>query len=137
MQLSINSGGISSTEAPDGETSGRVLVVHPDSVMQLSDKSSGKASTNISSNETKSNSRSRPSHHFLLFGCVLASALLGAKSGRKFMKSKNGLKAISFLAEESLEDDLAFDIAYTTASSEVGYGSFVSSWAGDLEKFDV
>lgn len=114
-----------------------VLVVHPDSLSQLSFVQSGTASMEIPKGTTSAKARSRSSHPFLLFGCVIASALLGAKAGRRIIKSKNGMRGISFVREDSLEDDLAFDIAYTTASSEVGYGSFVSSWAGDLEKFDV
>lgn len=40
--------------------------------------------------------------------------------------------------EKEREDLLAFDIAYTTTVSEIGYGSFVSDWTGgDLDKFDV
>jgi hypothetical protein len=146
-RLGSNQRGYIDAASLDNFTGDRpVLVIHPDALMQLnqgalnverSSNANRMASTAVSENSIKSGTHSRPSHSFLYFGCVIASVLFGAKAGKRIMKSKNNLKSMSYLVEESLEDDLAFDIAYTTASSEVGYGSFVSSWAGDLEKFDV
>jgi len=78
--------------------------------------------------------------------------LVGALSARR-LRSRQFL---SFCIEnESLEDELAYDAAYTTqgtgglyghggGSSGGGYDTFVSGkyggdlrWRGDLEKFDV
>jgi hypothetical protein len=39
---------------------------------------------------------------------------------------------------QAREDSLAYDIAYTSTTSEIGYGSFVSDWTGSsIDKFDV
>lgn len=58
--------------------------------------------------------------------------LIGAVTARK-------LRARSFLSScienESLEDEIAFDNAYTV-NSEAAYSTF-QSWKNDLEKFDV
>lgn len=79
--------------------------------------------------------------------------LVGALSARR-LRSRQFL---SFCIEnESLEDELAYDAAYTTQSTvgasslyggmngESGYDTFASGkyggdlrWRGDLEKFDV
>lgn len=61
--------------------------------------------------------------------------ILGAYSARRVMKKRQDLGG--FFESDSIEDELAYDIAYTTGASEVGYGSFSSPWTGDLEKFDV
>mmetsp|Transcript_49152 Transcript_49152/g.96075 ORF Transcript_49152/g.96075 Transcript_49152/m.96075 type:complete len:483 (-) Transcript_49152:216-1664(-) len=60
--------------------------------------------------------------------------LVGALSARR-MRSRQFLS--SCIENESLEDELAYDTAYTTGAS-TGYGAFTSApWRGDLEKFDV
>jgi hypothetical protein len=60
-------------------------------------------------------------------GAIIAGALMAKKALDKLQKWE----------QQSQEDSLAYDIAYTTTTSEVGYGSFVSDWTGDLDKFDV
>lgn len=64
---------------------------------------------------------------FLITGSVVSGGILAKKSLDRFYKWE----------EKEQEDLLAFDIAYTTTVSEIGYGSFVSDWTGDLDKFDV
>jgi hypothetical protein len=65
---------------------------------------------------------------FLITGSVVSGGILLAKWALdRFFKWE----------ENEREDSLAFDIAYTTTVSEIGYGSFVSNWTGDLDKFDV
>jgi hypothetical protein len=53
------------------------------------------------------------------------------------MMAKRALDKVHKWEQLSQEDSLAYDIAYTTTTSELGYGSFVSVWSGDLDKFDV
>ena len=65
--------------------------------------------------------------------CTVAvmALLVGALSARR-------LRARSFLSScienESLEDEVAFDNAYTISAGD-SYNTF--GWKGDLEKFDV
>jgi hypothetical protein len=87
---------------------------------------------------------------FIIVSTVATMALLvGAVSARR-LRSKQFLNFC--IENESLEDELAYDAAYTTQStvgassfySGAGYDTFASGrfggdlrWRGDLEKFDV
>ena len=69
---------------------------------------------------------------------AVMALLVGALSARR-MRSKSFLSAC--IENESLEDDLAYDDAYTTTASgamgaDSSYNTF-GGWKGDLEKFDV
>lgn len=64
---------------------------------------------------------------FLITSSVVSGGILAKRSLDRLYKWE----------EKEREDLLAFDIAYTTTVSEIGYGSFVSNWTGDLDKFDV
>ena len=73
-----------------------------------------------------------------------AAILLGAFTAGKVAKRRLGHSAGGggvFVESDSnagrISDDVAYDIAYTSTASEISYGSFTSTWAGDLEKFDV
>lgn len=77
----------------------------------------------------------------IIISTVAVMALLvGALSARR-LRGKSFLAAC--IENESLEDDLAYDDAYTTtagASGAIGVDSSYSTfggWKGDLEKFDV
>lgn len=87
---------------------------------------------------------------FIIVSTVATMALLvGAVSARR-LRSKQFLNFC--IENESLEDELAYDAAYTTQStvgassfySGAGYDTFANGrfggdlrWRGDLEKFDV
>jgi len=69
---------------------------------------------------------------------AVMALLVGALSARR-LRSKSFLSAC--IENESLEDDLAYDDAYTTTASgamgaDSSYNTF-GGWKGDLEKFDV
>jgi len=73
-----------------------------------------------------------------------AAILLGAFTAGKLAKRRLGPGGGGegvFVESDSnagrISDDVAYDIAYTSTASEISYGSFTSTWAGDLEKFDV
>ena len=52
--------------------------------------------------------------------------------------ARTALEKLQRWEEQSNEDSLAYDMAYTDTVSEINYGSFVSSWdGGDLDKFDI
>jgi hypothetical protein len=54
------------------------------------------------------------------------------------MMAKRALDKVQKWEQQSQEDSLAYDLAYTSTMSEAGYGSFVSQWTDDdLDKFDV
>jgi hypothetical protein len=62
---------------------------------------------------------------------AVMALLVGALSARR-MRSRSFLSAC--IENESLEDDVAYDTAYTT--TDHSYNTF-GGWKGDLEKFDV
>lgn len=69
---------------------------------------------------------------------AVMALLVGALSARR-LRSKSFLSAC--IENESLEDDMAYDDAYTTTASgamgaDSSYNTF-GGWKGDLEKFDV
>jgi len=68
---------------------------------------------------------------------AVMALLVGALSARR-LRSKSFLA--SCIENETLEDDMAYDSAYTTTAGPVGadssYNTF-GGWKGDLEKFDV
>jgi len=69
---------------------------------------------------------------YIIISTVAVMALLvGALSARR-LRSKNLLSTC--IENESLEDELAYDTAYTTSGGK--YDTF-GPWKGDLEKFDV
>lgn len=69
----------------------------------------------------------------ILIGTVGVMALLvGAITARR-LRSRNILSAC--IENEALEDDVAYDTAYTVNSDS--YNTFSQGWKGDLEKFDV
>eukprot|EP00526_Cylindrotheca_closterium_P010403 CAMPEP_0113648114 /NCGR_PEP_ID=MMETSP0017_2-20120614/25503_1 /TAXON_ID=2856 /ORGANISM="Cylindrotheca closterium" /LENGTH=402 /DNA_ID=CAMNT_0000560279 /DNA_START=164 /DNA_END=1372 /DNA_ORIENTATION=- /assembly_acc=CAM_ASM_000147 len=66
---------------------------------------------------------------------AVMALLVGAISARR-MRSRNVLS--SCIENEALEDDVAYDTAYTTNKDNSYYNTFASGgWKGDLEKFDV
>ena len=109
----------------------------------------------IDSTDTKTEERvvlstPQPQDQMIIISTVATMALfVGALSARR-LRSRQFL---SFCIEnESLEDELAYDAAYTTQSTVgassfyagAGYDTFGGSkyggdlrWRGDLEKFDV
>jgi hypothetical protein len=69
----------------------------------------------------------------IIIGTVGVMALLvGAVTARR-LRSRNILSAC--IENEALEDDIAYDTAYTVNSDS--YNTFSQGWKGDLEKFDV
>ena len=62
---------------------------------------------------------------------AVMALLVGALSARR-LRSRSFLS--SCIENESLEDDVAYDTAYTTTDNS--YNTF-GGWKGDLEKFDV
>lgn len=65
---------------------------------------------------------------------AVMALLVGALSARR-MRSRNVLSVC--IENEALEDDVAYDTAYTTSENSY-YNTFASGgWKGDLEKFDV
>ena len=67
---------------------------------------------------------------------AVMALLVGALSARR-LRSKSFLA--SCIENETLEDDMAYDSAYTTtgaAGADSSYNTF-GGWKGDLEKFDV
>ena len=62
---------------------------------------------------------------------AVMALLVGALSARR-LRSRSFLSAC--IENESLEDDVAYDTAYTT--TDHSYNTF-GGWKGDLEKFDV
>jgi hypothetical protein len=69
----------------------------------------------------------------IIIGTVGVMALLvGAITARR-LRSRNILSAC--IENETLEDDIAYDTAYTVNSDS--YNTFSQGWKGDLEKFDV
>jgi hypothetical protein len=74
---------------------------------------------------------SQAQDQMIIVSTVATMALLvGALSARR-LRSRQFLA--SCIENESLEDEVAYDTAYTTN----GYDTFVGPWKGDLEKFDV
>jgi hypothetical protein len=67
---------------------------------------------------------------------AVMALLVGALSARR-MRARNVLSAC--IENEALEDDVAYDTAYTTSQKDNSYyNTFASGgWKGDLEKFDV
>ena len=73
----------------------------------------------------------------VIFSAFMAASF-GALSARRMLRKRSLISAC--FETESLQDEMHYDIAYTTIASEVDYGSFyapVTCWTGDLEKFDV
>ena len=66
---------------------------------------------------------------------AVMALLVGALSARR-LRSKSFLSAC--IENEALEDDMAYDDAYTTTAmgADSSYNTF-GGWKGDLEKFDV
>lgn len=73
--------------------------------------------------------RNRTTHILVAMSCsIVAGALMAKKALDKLHKWE----------QQSQEDSLVFDMAYTTSAKELlGYGSFFSAWNGDLDKYDV
>jgi hypothetical protein len=95
---------------------------------------STKNSKNVPSSRKKASKRNEPIKAGL--GTVILVAISGAIIAGALM-AKRALDKLQKWEQQSQEDSLAYDIAYTTTTSEVGYGSFVSNWTDDLDKFDV
>jgi hypothetical protein len=74
----------------------------------------------------------------IIISTVAVMALLvGALSARR-MRNRSVLSAC--IENESLEDDVAYDAAYSTTLPQAdggSYNTFGGGWKGDLEKFDV
>jgi len=86
---------------------------------------------------TEAESEQRQDQMIIISTVAVMALLVGALSARR-MRSRNFLS--SCIENESLEDELAYDAAYTTRS-EVASGAYdtfgPAPWKGDLEKFDV
>lgn len=68
---------------------------------------------------------------------AVMALLVGALSARR-MRNRSVLSAC--IENESLEDDVAYDAAYSTTLPQAdggSYNTFGGGWKGDLEKFDV
>ncbi len=68
---------------------------------------------------------------------AVMALLVGALSARR-MRNRSVLS--SCIENESLEDDVAYDAAYSTTLPQTegsSYNTFGGGWKGDLEKFDV
>lgn len=91
----------------------------------------------ISTEEIQKWGESTAQDQSIIVATVAVMALLvGAISARR-MRSRNILS--SCIENEALEDDVAYDTAYTTTNKDNSYyNTFASGgWKGDLEKFDV
>mmetsp|Transcript_11282 Transcript_11282/g.15894 ORF Transcript_11282/g.15894 Transcript_11282/m.15894 type:complete len:503 (-) Transcript_11282:187-1695(-) len=86
---------------------------------------------------TVAQTEQRQDQMIIISTVAVMALLVGALSARR-MRSRNFLS--SCIENESLEDELAYDTAYTTRS-EVASGAYhtfgPAPWKGDLEKFDV
>jgi hypothetical protein len=78
-----------------------------------------------------SGSNRAPQRSIFFLLALSGSALTGG------VFAKRALEKLQKWEEQSNEDSLAYDMAYTDTVSEIGYGSFVTSWSNDLDKFDV
>jgi hypothetical protein len=77
---------------------------------------------------------SQAQDQMIIISTVATMALLvGALSARR-MRSRQFLS--SCIENESLEDEVAYDTAYTTNGYDT-FGGGAGPWKGDLEKFDV
>lgn len=124
--------------ADGGDTeSGQVLLSSPSRGASLLSPSAREASIPMPQSWGTSTSQDQT----IIVATVAVMALLvGALSARR-LRSKSFLSAC--IENESLEDDIAFDDAYTTTAAASGamgadssYNTF-GGWKGDLEKFDV
>lgn len=75
---------------------------------------------------------SRGDQSIIVSTVAVMALLVGALSARR-LRSRNILSAC--IENESLEDEVAYDTAYTT-NTDNSYNTF-GGWKGDLEKFDV
>jgi hypothetical protein len=86
------------------------------------------------------NSNSHSSSHHRVSPIYYYAALLSAVLGGALTAKRSLDRWITWEADRQ-EDGLAYDIAYTTTTNEIGYGygSFVySEWSGDaFDKFDL
>eukprot|EP00536_Pseudo-nitzschia_multiseries_P003932 jgi/Psemu1/8856/gm1.8856_g len=135
--------GASLASAVDSEIAGNVgtpteeLVSPSARGASLATPSSREASITMPQNWGSSTSQDQT----IIVATVAVMALLvGALSARR-LRSKSFLSAC--IENESLEDDVAYDDAYTTTAAASGamggdssYNTF-GGWKGDLEKFDV
>lgn len=81
------------------------------------------------SSATASSSTLQGTTFLLVASC---SIVLGA------LTAKKAIERAQQWEQESQEDSLAYDLAYTDNGSDVSYGSFVSTgWSDELDKFDV
>jgi hypothetical protein len=91
-------------------------------------------------NFSKTNSESTEDDSSMIICTVGVMALfVGALSARRLRHQRS---ILSYCIEnEALEDDAAYDAAYTTTTHPNAFGShyntFAQGWKGDLEKFDV
>ena len=128
---------ISDTAAVGGADSGQLLVSSPSRGASLVSPPSKEAAMSIPDSLGTATAQDQT----IIVATVAVMALLvGALSARR-LRTKSFLSAC--IENESLEDDAAYDDAYTTtaaASSAMGadssYNTF-GGWKGDLEKFDV
>lgn len=121
------------TESASTISSNSVDVVNPDLVPEFA------LGASIAMPQAWGSSTSQDQTIIIATVAVMA-LLVGALSARR-LRSKSFLS--SCIENETLEDDVAYDTAYTTtaaASGAVGadssYNTF-GGWKGDLEKFDV
>jgi len=120
-----------------GADSGQLLVSSPSRGASLVSPSTKEASMQIPQSWGASTAQDQT----IIVATVAVMALLvGALSARR-LRSKSFLS--SCIENETLEDDLAYDDAYTTTAAASGamgadssYNTF-GGWKGDLEKFDV
>eukprot|EP00957_Ditylum_brightwellii_P001982 152508-Ditylum_brightwellii.AAC.1 len=74
-------------------------------------------------------------HRNVIFFSASIAVLFGAISAQYFIKKCHDSSV--YVDGDSWESELAYDIAYTTSVSEIGYGSFASTCISDLDKFDI
>lgn len=76
----------------------------------------------------KQKKRSQTTIFLILSSCSIIAGAVMAKAA---------LDGVHSWEQQSKEDSLVYDMAYTESFSELGYGSFVSDWSSDLDKFDL
>jgi hypothetical protein len=95
----------------------------------------------FSKNESQSSSSTDTDDDSSMIICTVGvmALFVGALSARRMRHQRSILSVC--IENETLEDDAAYDTAYTTTTNPNAFGShyntFAQGWKGDLEKFDV
>jgi hypothetical protein len=72
-----------------------------------------------------------------IFSIASVFILFGAVSARRAIIYQRRVFKNGWFSNQRLEDELTYDIAFTTVPIDLRYGSFDGAWTGDLGKFDV